>query len=240
MKKYAYWIFLALVVGLGIYFVAISARQRSSVPIIKFTVVERPENFGEIIYQNLREQIKNSPVVFLGVTPHQVEDLELWRGFLAANQEPGSKYDLVIMQDDLPFSDILNPPVKLNVKDERLRLSEGIIKARAQNLRVAVITPNIYSSQLLTQNPASLLMNQDKIAVTSLSVSKFPVTMEQEEAFEPKCSIDADDRVGVGPFACVIRNKARNLYRKKTEAGKYSGIMDQTGDHDYTVLFNRN
>ncbi|WII72534.1 hypothetical protein QJS83_01450 [Bdellovibrio sp. 22V] len=239
--KYFYWICAVAVIALGIFFATQFSIQPKSIPKIKFSQVSLPEELGKGIYERLRLEIKESPIVLLGVTPNHIEDIELWRGFLEANQEQGSKYDVIVVEPMLPYVELFPSNMRIDIKEDMNRFVEGVKKAREQGLRVAVIVPNIYSSQLLKKNPANRLKEEYKLDVTSFSIMKFPVTREQEEAFEPKCVVEAGkDFSGQGPIGCMVREIARKTYRKKFEDGKYSGLMEQTGSKDYLILFNRN
>lgn len=239
--KYFYWICATAVIALGIYFAANFSIQPQSIPKIKFSQVHTPEELGKGVFERLRLEIKEAPIVLLGVTPNKIEDMELWRGFFEANQEPGSKYDVIVVEPMLPYVELFVSNMRIDIKEEMSRFVEGVQKARAEGLRVAVIVPNIYSSQLIKKNPANRLKEEYKLDITSFSVTKFPVTREQEESFEPKCQLEEGrDLAGTGHLGCMIQNIARKAYRKKFEDGKYSGMMEQTGAKDYLILFNRN
>lgn len=240
LMKYVYWSAVLLVIALGLGLAVSYSLEPHSVPKIKFSQVDHAARFGEAVLQRMREEVRENPLVFLGVMPGQVEDLELWKGFLDANQEPGSKYDFIIVEPQLPYIDLIPAQLKIDIKEERPRFVEGVKKALAEGLRVAVIVPSIYASHLLPQNPADLLKNQDGLQFISFSVVKYPLTSQQEKDFEPRCSVDKEDRQGTGSLGCIIRTKARLTYRKKLESGKFSGLMDQTGEKDYLILFNRN
>ncbi|UXR64131.1 hypothetical protein EZJ49_13775 [Bdellovibrio bacteriovorus] len=239
--KYLYWVGAVAVIALGVFFSMNFQIQEKSIPKIKFSQVDIPEKLGKGVYERLRMEIKNAPVVMLGVTPNQIEDLELWRGFMEANQEQGSKYDVIVVDPQLPFVELFASNMRLDVQNEMDRFVEGIKNAQAQGLRVAAIVPYIYSSQLVKKGPALRLKEEHGIDVTSFSVMKFPVTREQEEGFLPLCELDAGrDLAGTGHLGCMVREIARKTYRKKFEENKYSGMMEQSGGKDYIILLNRN
>ncbi|KYG70548.1 hypothetical protein [Bdellovibrio bacteriovorus] len=239
--KYIYWACATAVIALGIYFAMNFSIQPQSIPKIKFSQVTTPEELGKGVYERLRLEIKEAPVVLLGVTPNQIEDMELLRGFFEANQEAGSKYDVIVVEPMLPYVELFNSNMRVDIKNEMDRFVDGVKTAREQGLRVAAIVPNIYSSQLLKKNPANRLKEEYKLDVVSFSITKFPVTRQQEESFEPKCVIEeGKDLAGTGPLGCMIQNIARKTYRKKFEDNKFSGMMEQTGAKDYIILFNRN
>ncbi|KHD88673.1 MAG: hypothetical protein OM95_07660 [Bdellovibrio sp. ArHS] len=239
--KYVYWACATAVIALGIYFAMNFSIQPQSIPKIKFSQVTTPEELGKGVYERLRLEIKEAPIVLFGVTPNHIEDMELLRGFFEANQEQGSKYDVIVVEPMLPYVELFNSSMRVDIKNEMDRFVDGVNKAREQGLRVAAIVPNIYSSQLLKKNPANRLKEEYKLDVVSFSVTKFPVTRQQEEAFQPKCAVEeGKDLAGTGALGCMIQNIARKTYRKKFEDNKYSGMMEQTGAKDYIILFNRN
>lgn len=239
--KYLYWISAVAVIALGIFFAVNFSIQPQSIPKIKFSQVSTPEELGKGIYERLRLEVKAAPVVLLGVTPNKIEDMELWRGFFEANQEKGSKYDVIVVEPMLPYVELFDSNMRIDIKEEMPRFVDGVKKALSEGLRVAVIVPNVYSSQLLKKNPANRLKDEFKLDVVSFTVSKFPVTREQEEVFDPKCEMDEGrDLAGTGAFGCMVQNIARKTYRKKFEDNKYSGMMEQTGAKDYLILLNRN
>ncbi len=240
MKKYTYWIVATLIMGSLIYLISRPELEPQNLPKIKFTQVENPAIFGELILKQLQTEVRLSPVLLLGVTPEYPEDLELWKAFLAANTEPGLRYDMVIVDPQLPRIETIPTTLKMDLKTEMDRFAKGIMVARAQNMRVAVIVPTIYASQLLSRNPADILKNAKAVEFTSFSIVKFPKSLEQAATFQPGCSVDKEDREGTGPLGCMLRTKARKTYRAKLEPEKFSGLMDQIDANDYLILFNKN
>lgn len=239
--KYLYWFGATAVLALGLYFSMKVSDQPQSIPKIKFSQFSNPEEFGKEVFEKLRLEIRESPIVFLGVTPNKIEDMEFWRGFLEANQEKGFKYDVIVVEPMLPYVELFDSNMRIDIKEELSRFAEGVKKARAEGLRVAVIVPNIYSSQLIQKNPVSRLKVDYNLDAVSFSVTKFPVTLEQEESFDPKCVFEeGKDLAGTGGFGCMVLSIAKKTYRKKFEDNKYSGLMEQVGPKDYIVLLNRN
>jgi hypothetical protein len=239
--KYLYWVFAALLVAGGIYITVVVSDTPQSVPKIKFTQVQYPEELGQQIFETLKEEIKAAPVVLLGVIPNQIEDIEMWKGFLEANQAPGSRYDVIVVEPMLPYVELLNSNMRIDVKEEMARFVEGVKNARAQGLRVAVITASIYSSQLIPRNPADRLKKEFNFDFVSFSVTKFPVTDEQEKVFEPFCAKEESrDINGTGALGCMIRQVAVKTRRKKFEPNKFSALMEQVTPTDYLILLNKN
>ena len=239
--KYLYWLGVLAVIFLGVWLASSISVHPQTQTKIKFSQVHLPEDFGKRVFETLRSEIKASPVILLGVTPNKIEDMELWRGFLETNQEAGSKYDVLVVEPMLPFVELFESNMRMDIKGDMLRFVEGVRKARSEGLRVAVIVPNIYSSQQLPRNPASRLINEFQLDVLSLSVSKFPMTKEQESHFEPPCIVEeGKDFAGTGPLGCLVQSLARRTYRERVEPGQFSAQLEQVSPKDFLILLNRN
>jgi hypothetical protein len=239
--KHLYWIGALAIIALGLYFTMNFSVGPEVVPKIAFTQVSTPEDMGKEILAKLHEEVKNAPIAVLGVTPNKIEDMELWKGFIEANQEVGMKYDVIIVEPMLPYVELFREGVYIAMKEEMARLAEGINKARSERLRVALIVPHIYATQLIAQNPVAKLKTDYKLDVTSFTVSTFPVTRDQEQSFDPKCIDSGEvDPAGTSKFGCVVRNAARRTYRKKLEPNKFSTLAEQVGPKDFLIIFNRN
>ena len=239
--KYLYWIVAVGLVGGIIYLTTLVNPQPTTQSIVPFANYETPEEFGKNIYAALASKIKSSNIVMLGVTPNRIEDMELWRGFLDANQETGSKYEVIAVEPMLPYTELFDSSLKFDIRDQMPLFVEGVNKALAQGLRVAIIVPNIYSSQLLMGNPVDRLQKEFKLKILSLSITKFPVTKGQEESFEPLCVLEeGKDPAGTGPLGCMLRKIAKKTYKEKFEDNKSAGLMEVLSPDDYLILFNRN
>lgn len=236
-----YWLGAAVLVAFGIWLAMTVKIQPQSIPKITFSQVKRPEDLGKGIAQRMVVEVREAPLIFLGVTPNSMEDIELWKGFLQANAEKGSHYDTLIVEGQLPFIEAIPYNVNIDLKNDEQRFVDGVKKALGQGLRVAVIVPTIYSSQLLQDSMASHLKKAYQLDITSFSISKYPLSEEQELNFEPRCAVEErTDTRGTGALGCMIQGMARKTYRKKLEPGRFSGLMEQTGEKDYLVLFNKN
>ncbi len=239
--KYLYWIGAVSVLALGLYFATSFKVHPPTQVKINFAHYKVPEDFGREVFLKLKEEVKASPIIFLGVTPNQIEDMELWRGFFEANQEPGSKYDMIVVEPMLPYVELFDSNMRIDIKEEMARFVEGVQKARSEGLRVAVIVPHIYSTQLLKKNPASRLLTEYKMDILSLTAVKFPATREQEQAMEPACVFEeSKDIAGTGALGCAIQNAARQTYRLPLQEGQFSGLMEQSSPKDFLILLNRN
>ena len=158
--KHLYWIGVAVVLGLGI-FIARSIRvSPQTITLIPFTQVATPEEMGQMVFASLQGEVKQAPLLMLGVTPNAIEDLELWQGFLAAAENSGLKYEMIVVEPQLPFVEIFHTAIHMDIKSEMRRFSEGLTQAKQKGTRVAVIVPSIYASQLLTKNPVDRLQKE--------------------------------------------------------------------------------
>jgi hypothetical protein len=237
--KYLYWVAAAIVVVIGVGISVYFGQGTVSLPKITYNHYSDPAKFAEVLILKMSSELKDAPLVMLGVAPGRKIGLEIWKAFLDQTASGELKYPVVIVDPGLPFANEMFPDaVKMDLKKDFLRFIEGAKNARVQGVRMAVIVPSIYASQLLQGNPADSIKKNSDLKLTSFSVMGFPRAAEQEATMEIRCVMGQNDRDGEGALGCEAQKKARLLYRKKSRPGFYEGVMDQVGEKDYLVLFN--
>jgi hypothetical protein len=257
MGKRIYWVLVALVTLTGIGFMIYYGIQPRPVPKIKLSKFESPAVLASSLLLRLRQEIRANPVVFLGVEPEHPEQLQVWREFLNRNREAASRFEVIVIDENLKASSLFPEASALDTKGQMDSLIEGIGKATAQGKRVAVITASIYSSQLIFGNlihnfKEHTAKNADKNTdpntdpnaeplaqktPMSLSIVDFPRTRQQEKSMIHPCIVDGVDQTGLGPFGCVIAQMSRANYRKHFEPGTRVGMVNQVGLNDYLILY---
>lgn len=233
--KYLYWYFLGLlfVGGIGISFYY--GLQPKPIPKVKPSQVDSPERLGEAIGQRLWAELKDSPVIFLGVDPDQVDDLRVWKGLLAHLQSD-MQYSTILIEPLLPQKALIPYTEEVDMKADLQQLKLGIEQALAQGKRMAFVVPSIYSSQAIPDNPINRLKAVLPIKVMSLSVARPSLRREEEATAQFPCATGGGDLRGLGSWGCLIQAKSRGLYLKKWTSGRYLGLVDQIGANDYLVL----
>lgn len=236
--KTLYWIGAIIVVSSGIalslFFGGIKPR---AVQKIKYSEVDQPEKFGEAVFARLREEVRHSSVIFLGVDPERPEQYRMWQGFINAAKDPGYQYQIITIDPQLPHKLLIQFSGEIDIQRDSSRFISGIQEATKNGQRLLFIFPNVYVSQLIKQSPAVVLNKQYQMKIMTLAASAFPRNREEEKSFEPTCVVE-NDMKGTGTFGCEVFEMARNTYRKIQDLKKYSGLMSLVGLNDYLVLFN--
>jgi hypothetical protein len=243
--KHLYWVVASAVVLGGIY---LAKSIRLGVPAstrISFDHYQEPHVLADQLIKNFQNELQQHALVFLGVSPKQPEDIELWTAFLQKLNQSPLQYKVVVVDSNLPYAENLSNTVKLDLGSEKQRFIEGVRQALAQKLRVAVIVPYQYSSQLVPNSPAMTLISTEKWPVLSLTVTKFPVTRQQERSFQPSClgaggGHNRPISVGTEELGCTVARVAQRTYREKLLDNQYAALVEQINEHDFLILFNRN
>ncbi len=238
MGKKIYWILVGLVALAGVTTMIYYGIQPRPIPKIKISKFESHTVLANAMLLRLREEIKNSPVLFLGVDPDKPEHYEIWKEFLKHDQEAGMSYDTVVMDHELQ-SDVFADVQKVETKDDVDGFAQGIQNALQQAHRVAVIVPTSYAVQMIHQNFATRFNAKVQVQATSFSLTDFPRAREQEKDMPQKCIVEGVDQTGLGPFGCLIMQSARANYRKRFETGETIGFVNQIGMRDYLVFYTR-
>ncbi len=208
---------------------------------IKLSEFQSTKELSQSILMRLRQEIKDHSILFLGVDPEEPLHLEVWRELLMMDQEPGWKIDEIFVEKGL----ILPKPLGLgeniiDVKEFESHFKTTWFSESYKNKRVAVIVPNIYSSQLIKDNPAQRLKsNPNESRILSLSLVPLSDNTESPEVNRIPCAADGADYTGQSPLGCMIRKKAMFWKRKfaPKKNGSYLGIVEQVGLHDYLIYF---
>ncbi len=239
--KYLYILGALLLVSAGIYISMTWELQPPSKPIIAYEQVDSPQDIGAKLAQKLLPELQKQPLLIFGVTPDQVEDLEFVNAFLKEISQANLGYEMVIAEPLLPHIDMVPSQLKIDFKSELARFASGVKESLSQGLRVAVVVPSIYASQLIAGNPADLLKQEYNLNFMSITISPYPLTSQQAETFDPPCVGEkGHDHTGTGKLGCAIQQVARRAARQKLQQGKYSTMVERFGPEDYLVLLNRN
>lgn len=213
--------------------------QGKPVTKIKLSEFQSPLDLSTSIILRLRQELKDHPIVFLGVDPEEASHIEVWNALIKNLQEPGWKFDEIIMEKGLPFLKPLNMGEKiLDIKENESSLKALWEQENFNNKRIVIIGPSIYSSQLVKDNPAQRLKtNPNDSRILSLTIVPLSDSTDAIEVNRIPCAASGADVTGESPLGCMIKKKAM-FWNKKFKYGKNKstlGIVEQVGLHDYLV-----
>lgn len=237
MKRFLYFFSVVLILGAGLAVVLYYGDQQSPIPRMELSRFQDPESFAKTLAEKLHGELKNSPVLFLGLMAENTEQLEVAEEFLKNLKDPELRYDVVTVEPGLGPEGFFPDAVNVSLVRERDRLAEGIKNARAQNLRIVVIGPSEITSQLGPETVARKLKDEHRIEVTSLSLAPFPWTRAEERLFPLSCRTENHDRSGMGSMGCVALQLARANYKTEKDPSRFMGQLDQVGARDFLALF---
>lgn len=235
MGKSIYWLALASVTVLGVWVMIYYGGQPRPVTKIPLGIYENPGVLAENLVQHLKNDVQKNPLIFLGVEADRPEHFTIWKEFLARLQEPGLRYDLVVMDQFLESSEFPNAH-RIATKEGFNEFVQGVQAALSEGKRVAVLVPTIYAVQMIPENLAQNFMTDTQRSVFSLSLTDFPRSREQEKKLRYPCSVEGVDRTGLGPFGCLVLQAARGNYKTLFQQGQQIGMVQEIGLHDWIVL----
>lgn len=247
MKSSKNWPLVALVflilIGLSVtvYFVI----QPRPVPKISWSHFSDSREFAQAVSHRLRLEIRDSRLLFLGVDPEVQEHYLVWKEFLIQQKTEGQAIDVLGIDPYLPFKslwtaslgEVVGEILEIDFNQEMERAFGGIEESLKSQKRVAFLVPSLFSSQLLKISPASRAKERG-LSPMSFSLSLFPRKREDEKNLSFPCLSENRDIQGTRDLGCMILQKSRTLYRKKSIPGKWPGVVDQVGVKDYLALYN--
>jgi hypothetical protein len=182
---------------------------------------------------SIRQEMRQTPILIFGIDPKEPAHTEILMKFLEMNQEEGSKYQAVVMDQS-----ILPPPGLIaetfSIVQEKERFMSGVQTALDQKIRLLVVVPHITAASILPAGVSVALKQKYQEPVfTTISLSNFPRSREQEPALSIPCNTGEDDLSQTSRVGCLILQKARAIYRKKMKSGANIGFMIQVGNTDF-------
>jgi hypothetical protein len=235
-KNTVYWIVVGLVLICGVFATLYFGLQSGTVTKISFSEFSSQDAVADSILLHLREELKQSPIVLLGVEPAVPEQMQVWAHLLKSNQEAGLKFDHIVIDQFLKSEGLLVGAEKTDTKENLTQVIQVLTDLQAKGQRVVLIVPTIYATQMVPGNVASILKDQAHLNILSLSLADFPRSREEEKAMRFPCSVGDADPTGLGQLGCTIAQEARANYHHKKAPGSLVGLVDQVGPKDYLIL----
>ncbi len=236
--KYVYGVFVGLVTLVALVWVIQLGIQGKPVTKIKLSEFSSSQEIADSVAMRLRQELKDHSFVFLGVDPEEPAHIEIWQKFLKSINEPGWKFDEVLIEKGLGHKE----PLGLNEQAIDLKAFESELKVRwssgdYKDKRVAIIVPHIYSSQLIKDNPVQRLkLNPDDGRMLSITIVPLGQTPAEPSINRLPCTAEGADYTGESPLGCVVRKKSM-FWTKPLKKGVRLGIVEQFGLHDYILFF---
>lgn len=242
MFKRLYWIVTALLFASGIAVVVYFSLEPKSVPKIKLSQFATPLEAAAAVHKRLDLELRDAKVLMIGVWPGQKQEGEVLAGLLkflhADAPNAVTILDRALVQEEsmaaVPFEDF-GTTLSFGVRDDVPSMVPVIQAALAEGKKVFIVTASYFSSQLLGYGPASKLVGEYQLPITSISMAPFPLDRTDEARHEVQC-ITGEDGAGTGPLGCNVIYKARSVYRKKKDPNRWNAMLDLVGGRDYLWL----
>lgn len=236
--KYISWIALGVMTLIGVTVSIYFSTQPKPIAKISFSHFVDSQEIAWALNQRLRLEIEQTDLLYLGVDPQKLNHMEIWKSFLENLKKEGHGFDIVIVDPHLNHKATLAYQEEIDLQQEQARFVEGIGKAKNLHQRVAVVMPNLFTTYLIEQSPASLILKENQIRGLAFTLTGFPRNRNEERVMPYPCVTEQEDRQGTRNLGCMILSQARLVYRKKHVEGKRAGMAMQVGLSEYLVLFN--
>lgn len=241
--------FFGLLLASGLAAMLFFGIRPRTLPKIKLSEFTNATVVSNAFQLRMRQDMKDWPVLFVGIDPNEPFHVEVLNHFLSTNTEPGWKYDAVVVDQDLGVN-ISQPNAEVfSFRRESDRLLSGLITLLKNKTRVLLVVKHVESSQSIQNNflqrlktivAKQMSVDQMQIPFTVLSLAWFPRTRELEKDMPIPCiTNDESDQLGTGALGCKILHLARLNYRKKFTAGQWVGQLDLVGSNDYLFLLSK-
>lgn len=236
--KYIYGVFIGIVTLIALGWMIHLGIEGKPLAKIKLSEFKSEEDLAKAINMRLRQEIKDHSIVFLGVDPEEPQHISIWKQFIVQNQEPGWKFDRIILEKNLSSSEKLGLGEEiLDIKEKETELKFQWQSPDYKNKRIVLIVPSIYSSQLIKDNPVQRLkLNPNEGRILSISLVPMSDKKEAPEIQRIPCVAEGVDYTGQSPLGCAIKKKSM-FWSKPLKEGVRLGIVEQFGLHDFLAFY---
>jgi hypothetical protein len=201
---------------------------------IKLSQFEDSQVASKAVLLTLMRELKETPILIIGIDPQEKFQHEIVLQLWTAGQ-----YDGMLIDETIPKSAGFVGEV-FNLKNDTDRFFSGIQSVLDKKLRLLVVMPTYESSQMVAASLAFQLKKKYAHPIfSSITFSNFPRSREQEGNLTIPCNTGEQDQAGAADVGCLLLLKARGLYRKKLESGKWIGFLDQIGTTDFVFALQR-
>ncbi|MGE0631085.1 MAG: hypothetical protein AB7O96_01665 [Pseudobdellovibrionaceae bacterium] len=247
-NKIFYFIGAAFVLAAGIFLAVYWGLTPKPVPKIKLSQFISSEEVASSVLLRLRNEIKDAPVLFLGIWPEEPLSFEVWSSIVSQIQtkeeNEGLKYDAIIIDPqiiEMSPTTVWPEHETASLMNHYEQITQGLKAAKDGNKRLIFIVPSTHSSQIIQNSPIDRLKDELKIQVTSFSIAPFVLSAAELKNSPVPCKGNIDEKVGTSAFGCAIsyvsqlnRNKAVKLSQDKI-----TGLMSQFALKDYMLFLRR-
>ncbi len=235
MGKRIYVILVALLAFWFLWIVVQYGRQPSSETRAPLAAFQNTSEMADVILQNLEPEIRENPILILGVETDRPEHFELWKEFLSRNQKPGLQYDVLVLDQNVETG-LFPEAARASVKDGFEEFARGVQTTIDQGKRIAVMVPTVYAVQMIESNFVNNLKTRTGMKPLTLALSDLPRSRPDEKSLRHRCSVEGVDMTGLGPFGCEILQIARDNYRATFSAGQRIALIRELGPLDFIIL----
>lgn len=236
------------VISVGVFLAMYWGLTPKPIPKIRLSQFVSSEEVAASVILRMRREIKEAPVLFLGVWPDDKMSVPVWSSFISQLQNNPEnqdlKYDAFIMDpgmEGLTANNSVWPEHEsASLIGHYDQIVLGLESAIANKKRILFIVPSTHSSQVIQNSPIDLLKEKLKITPTSFSIAPFVLTAAELKNSPVPCKGTLDEKVGTSAFGCAISyvSQLNRVKATKLPTGKMTGLMSQFGLTDY-ILFLR-
>lgn len=231
MIKKIYIVMLVLIGLGGLSFLIQLSLKGKAVVKIAWSDFASEDEVANAISMRLRQELKDHNVVFLGVEPGSKNQLSIFKKWVNLNTEPGWKFDEVFIEPELVFRQEVWPEAKIfDIRKDQETFVQLVRDLKKTNHRVVVVVPQIYSSQLIVDNPVKRVIKESEQEILSITLVAIDNT-------ELPCTAEGADYTGQSALGCVVKEKLFFTKNKKTKSGVlWSGMLEQYGLSDFLMF----
>lgn len=205
------------------------------VPKIRLSGFQTESAFAQSLILRLNEEIKAASLLVIGIEGPMPEQARLWQAFLEELKPSALGYEFVFVDQSLEHKGVFTTQQEVDFRYGGAQFLESLREIYNNQHRVVLVLPQSQSSLKVPLSYANFL-KKSGFEVTAMTTSQLLRQRDEENKMSLPCIVEGVDETGLGPLGCLILQRSRADYRKKSPNSPFIGTVDLIGINDYLVL----
>jgi hypothetical protein len=244
MGKKIYILFIILLVVGGILVLVQVNQQSKIVQRLAWSNFNTEDEIAFKMSELLKDKIRSENILFLGLEPGDEGHHKIWLNFLKQIKKSDWVVDEIYFEFQLPLvaelwskanlGMIANVnPIAFDVRKDEKPFIEMLQKNLNSGRKTIVILPNVYSVQILKDNPARRINN-------TLIKKVFSISLLEVYSESLVCISGDVDYTGQSSLGCAVREKLlQSRLIKNPQKMNYSLTIEEHSAQDFLIFFKK-
>ena len=191
------------------------------------------QSIGETVFDQLSQLVRTHRVLIWGGIANSKSSQEIIEGFLARAAHFHFSFNEILAQKGQYPMIPATKQIRFNVNGDDVAKDVTSLKP---NQNLLILTVNVYSSHLLSNNPIARLEKSVGRRLLALTVAPLALRQRELESLTPGCAGVKAEASGTSALGCAMAARSKQLFTKHLPLIPYIATLDMVAARDYLML----